>query len=268
VETEARATKRAAGGWNNWERGMKSTERHKLKGNEFADSVARARAVVTEQQQTIRTAVIAIVAILVVVGGLLAWRASRNTRATSALATALAVAEAPVVVPPPPAPGSPAPVQQPGTYRTERARAEAALPLLIEAADKYPNSDAGITARFRAGSTLSELGRYTEAEQRYREVLDKAGKSSIYARTARLGLAESLAAQKKYDEAISTLKDLATDMNSQLPVDGVLMQLGRTAMDGGKTDEATRAFQRVVNEFPQSPYASEAREKIAQLKKV
>jgi outer membrane protein assembly factor BamD (BamD/ComL family) len=45
------------------------------------------------------------------------------------------------------------------------------------------------------------------------------------------------------------------------------MQLGRTAMQGGKTDEATRAFTRVVNEFPQSVYASEAREKISELKK-
>jgi TolA-binding protein len=246
---------------------VKSTERHKLKGNEFADTVSRAREVIGAQQQTVTTALVALVVVLLVVGGFFAWRSTRNNRATTALATALAVAEAPVVAPPPPAPGSPAPVQQPGTYRTERARAEAALPLLIKAADSYPSTDAGITARFRAASTLAELGRYQEAEQRYREVADKAGRSSIYARTARLGLADALAAQKKYDDAIATLKELSVDSNSQLPLDGVLMQLGRTAMDGGKTDEATRAFQRVVSEFPQSLYASEAREKMAQLKK-
>ena len=45
------------------------------------------------------------------------------------------------------------------------------------------------------------------------------------------------------------------------------MQLARTAMQGGKTDEATRAYNRVINEFPQSLYAAEAKQKIAELKK-
>ena len=246
---------------------MKRIERHKLKGNEFADSVARAREILVERQQTVTTTVVAIVAVVLVLGVFMAWRTSRKNHATESLAQALAVAEAPVVTPPPPAPGSPAPVQQQGTYRTERARDEAALPLLLKTADGYPSTDAGITARFRAAATLADLGRYDEAAQRYREVLDKAGTSSIYARTAKLGLANALAAQGKYDEAIAALKELTTDPNSQLPLDGILMQLARTATQGGKTDEATRAYNRVINEFPQSLYVTEAKQKIAEMKK-
>jgi TolA-binding protein len=158
-------------------------------------------------------------------------------------------------------------VQQPGTFRTERERMEAALPRLMEAADKYPNTDAGVTARYRAAAVLAELGRYPEAEQRYQEVVAKAGRSSIYGRTARLGLAEAQMLQGKNDAAITTLKDLSTDSDSQLPLDGVLMQLGRAYQQAGKKDEATRSFTRVVDEFPQSPYAGEAREKIQALKK-
>jgi outer membrane protein assembly factor BamD (BamD/ComL family) len=45
------------------------------------------------------------------------------------------------------------------------------------------------------------------------------------------------------------------------------MQLGRAYLQAGKKDEATRAFTRVVDEFPQSLYAGEAREKISELKK-
>ena len=137
----------------------------------------------------------------------------------------------------------------------------------MKTADAYPSTDAGVTARFRAAATLADLGRYDEAAQRYREVIDKAGRSSIYARTAKLGLADSQAAQGKYDDAIATLKELTTDPNAQLPLDGILMQLGRTATQGGKTDEATRAYTRIVNEFPQSLYVTEARQKIAELKK-
>ena len=246
---------------------MKRIERHKLKGNDFAATVARARTVVAERQREVTTTIAVIVVAAIVIGGLFAWRASRDAKATNLLAAALAVAEAPVVAPPAPAPGSAPPVQQPGTFRTERERLEAALPRLVEAANTYPNTDSGITARYRAAGVLAELGRYAEAEQRYQEVIAKAGRSSIYGRTARLGLAEAQMAQGKNDAAVSTLKELSTDSDSQLPLDGILMQLGRAYLQAGKKDEAARAFTRVVDEFPQSLYASEAKEKISELKK-
>ena len=246
---------------------MKATERHRLKENEFALSVARAREAMAERRREVATTATIAVVVLLAVGGFFAWRSNRTAKATNLLASALAVAEAPVVAPPPPAPGSAPPVQQPGTFRTERERLEAAVPRLQQAADAYPNTDPGITARYRLASALAELGRYAEAEQRYQEVIAKAGRSSIYNRTARLGLGDVQLAQGKYDAAMATFKELSTDTQSQLPLDGVLMQLGRAAMQAGKRDEATRAFTRIVDEFPQSLYAAEAREKIAELKK-
>jgi TolA-binding protein len=246
---------------------MKRIERHKLKENEFAESVAKARAAIAERQRQVTTLVVAIVAAVLLVGGFFAFRTSRNSRATDLLASALAVAEAPVVTPPPPAPGSPPPVQQPGTYRSETDRANAALPKLMEAADRYPSTDAGLTARYRAAGILATLGRYGEAEQRYQEVVAKAGSNSIYGRAARLGLGNAQLAQGKNDAAVDTFRALSTDSDSQLPLDGVLMQLGRACMQAGKRDDATRAFTRVVDEFPQSLYASEAKEKLLTLKK-
>ncbi len=246
---------------------MKSTERHKLKGNDFAESVARARTVMTERSREVTTTVVAIVVAVALIGGFFGWRSSRNAKATNLLASALAIAEAPIVAPPPPAPGSAPPVQQPGTFRTERERLDATLPRLMEAADAYPNTDAGLTARYRAAGLLAELQRYPEAEQRYQEVVAKAGRSSIYGRTSRMGLAEVQMAQGKNDAAVATLKELTTDSNSQLPLDGVLMQLGRAYQQAGKKDDATRAFTRVVDEFPQSLYASEAKDRITELKK-
>ena len=245
---------------------MKSTERHKLKENDFAQTMARTRDVMAQRRREVTTIVVVVVLAVVMIGGYLAWRSSRNAKAQTLLASALAVAEAPVVTPPPPAPGSPPPVQQPGTFRTERERLEAALPRLQQAADGYPDSEAGITARFRLASSLAELGRFAEAEQRYQEVIQKAGGRSIYRHTARLGLGEAQLAQGKTDEAIATFKEMSTDTSSTLPIDGVLMQLGRAAMAGGKTDEATRAFTRVVEEFPQSLYATEAKDKLAEIK--
>ena len=246
---------------------MKSTDRHKLKENDFAQTVARTREMVNERPRETATVVIAVLAVALVLGVFFAWKASRDGKATTLLATALAVAEAPIVTPPPPAPGSAPPVQPPGSFRTERERLEASLPLLQRAADAYPDSDAGITARYRLAVSLAELGRHAEAEQRYQEVVQKSGAKSIYHHTARLGVGEAQLAQGKADAALTTFRELSTDTNSSLPVDGVLMQLGRAALVAGKKDDATRAFTRVVDEFPQSLYASEAKEKLAGIKK-
>jgi TolA-binding protein len=245
---------------------MKSTERHKLKENDFARSMAAARDMLTTRQGDIMRMVVAGAIVLAIVGGYTLWRQSRNAKAGAALASGLALFEAPVMPVSAPKPGSPMPVQQPGTFQTEQAKLEAALPRLMEAAETYPNTDAGIAARYYAASALASLGRFAEAEQRYQEVVDKAG-SRIYGRTARLGLADAQAAQKKFDSAITIYRELTTDPNSQIPVDGVLMALGRTYLQAGRADEAARAFSRIVDEFPQSVYAADARRQREEVRK-
>ena len=245
---------------------MKSIERHRLKEDEFARSVAAARETLAERGNDImRFAIIAVV-LIVAIAGYTMWRTSRNAKADAALASGLAIFEAPVIPPAAPAPGSPIPVQQPGTFQTEQAKLEAALPKLMEAADAFPNAPAGVAARYYAASALAGLGRFAEAEQRYKEVVDKAG-SSIYGRTGRLGLADTQAAQGKFDDAITIYRELSADANAQLPVDGVLMALGRTYAKAGRKDEATRAFSRIVEEFPQSAYVADARRAMEEVKK-
>ena len=245
---------------------MKSTERHKLKENEFARSVAQARDLVETRGGDIGRVVVAVLVIGAVVLGYSWWRQSRNARATASLAQGVAIYEAPVVAPAAPAPGSPMPVQQAGTYQTEQAKLEAALPKLMATADQYPSADAGLTARYYAASALAALGRYAEAEQRFQEVADKAG-SKIYGRTAKLGQADAQVAQGKYEPAIAIYKELATTAKDHIPADGVLMALGRASVKAGKMDEATRAFQRVVDEFPTSVYSADARRELEEVRK-
>ena len=245
---------------------MKSTERHKLKENEFARTVAHAREAMQTRGRDIARIVVVVLAAVALAAGYAWWRQSRNAKANAVLAEALAVEEAPVIAPAAPAPGSPIPVQQPGTFATEEAKLEAALPKLMKAADAYPNTEAGITARYHAASVLATLGRYAEAGQRYQAVIDKAG-NSLYGRTARLGLADVLVSQGKYDSAIKIYQEVSTDAKSTLPIDGVLMQLGRAYMKAGKKNEAAHAFTRVVEEFPQSLYAADARREMEEAKK-
>ena len=245
---------------------MKSTERHKLKENEFARTVAHARETMQERGRDVGMIAVVVVAALALAGGYGWWRQSRTAKSNALLAEALTVEEAPVVAPAAPAPGSPLPVQQAGTFATDQARLEAALPKLMHAADTYPGTVAGIAARYHAASVLAALGRYAEAEQRYKEVVDKAS-SGLYGRTGKMGLADVLVSQGKYDDGIKIYQEVSTDTQSQLPIDGVLMQLGRAYMKAGKKNEAAHAFTRVVEEFPQSLYAADARREMEEAKK-
>lgn len=245
---------------------MKRIERHKLKENEFARTVEQAREVLTDRRRDITAGLVALVVVIAAIGGYITWRSSQQSRANGMLASALAVFEAPVVPPAPPAPGSAPPLPQPGTYQSLDEKLNAALPKFLDTANRYPRSNAGVTSRYYAAGILATVGRFGEAEQQYQQVIDKAG-STIYASTARLGLADVQVAQGKYDSAINIYTELSRDSTSQLPLDGVLVQLGRAYAKAGKNDEAARAFTRVVDEFPQSVYAADARRELEESKK-
>jgi TolA-binding protein len=74
-------------------------------------------------------------------------------------------------------------------------------------------------------------------------------------------------AQGKYDDAIAVYTELTRDSNSPIPLDGVLMQLGRAQARAGNREEAARTFGRIVEEFPLSAYAADARREMEEARK-
>jgi TolA-binding protein len=247
---------------------MKSIERHRIKEDQFVVTLQETFGRIEQNRKQVLTLGGALVIFAIAVGGFLWWRQQTLAKASTLLADAMAVAEAPVTPPPPP-PGSTLDPNTPkppaNSYANERDRAEAALPKFLAAADAYPSTLPGLAARYLAATTLAALGRDAEAEQRYQEVIARAG-SGLYGRVARLGIAEVQARQKKYEPAINTLKELSTTAKDDLPLDGVLMQLGRTYALAGRKAEAVQAYERVTTEFPSSAYAGDARKEIDALK--
>jgi TolA-binding protein len=237
---------------------MKRIERHQLKQDQFVSSLQQTLDRVDENRKQIVTVVVVAAVLAAVAGGYLWWRQQVNAKAGALFAEAQAIAEAPLAAQAGPE-GTPA---QAG-YPNERARLEAALPKFRAAADAYPSTTAGLSARYQAAAALMTLGRPAEAAAQYQQVIDKAG-DSIYGRMARLGLAEVRVRDGKYDEAISIFKELAAT-GKDLPVDGILMQLGRTQLAAGRPADARQTFKRIADEFPTSSYASEARKEIDRL---
>lgn len=240
---------------------MKTSERHHLKENDFALTVASFSESAAAHQKNLLAGAGVVLLVAVLAGGYWFWRKHQDDKASSLLAAARVVATAQVAA----LPTINAPAVGAGTYATEKARDEAAVKKFQEAAAAYPSTQPGITARYQAAGLLAELGKVSDAEQAYNEVIRLDG-NGIHGRMARLGVAALQLRSGKLDPAIQTLQELSQRTDTDLPVDGVLMQLGDAYRRAGRTPEAIRAYTRVVDEFPESAYAADAKTEIDQLK--
>lgn len=245
---------------------MKRTERHKLKENPLATWVAELTETAASHGRQVAYGAVAVVAIVAIGVGYAYWRSRAAGEAAAALAAALAITEAPVVAPP--APGTPeataAPAPQPGTYPTEQAKLEAALPKFQEVVDAFPTSAAATAAVYHAAATLAGLGRLDEAATRYQAVIDR-DRGGIYAQMGELGLANVKVRQGQTEQAIALYETLASAADTRLPIDGVLVQMAGAYRLAGKTADAARVYQRIVDEFPQSVYAADATAALAEI---
>lgn len=243
---------------------MKRSERHHLKENELAAFVDRARGVATDRRgQIVGVLVLALVAVAAVLG-YMTWRNRNESKAATLLTDALTVLEAQVTTPAPAAPGQTAPTPPTGTYQSVQAKLEAALPKLTAVYTQYPSAESAVAARYHAANALAVLGRRADAETQYKEVADEGG---FYGQMARLGLADLFADAGQHDQAIAIYKELSGDPGAAIPVDGVLMQLGRVYAKAGRRSEAQQTYTRIVQDFPDSLYVTDARRQIETLKK-
>jgi len=247
---------------------MKTTERHHLKDNELANALGQAQHWAGGNSRALLTAIVAIVLVGAALLGVIAYRNNTDNTARVMLAEAMVIEEARVMPagPPPGTTNDPNAVggQPPGTYPTEQAKLEATLPKFQAAADAYPSSEAGITARYHLAKNLVTLGRFDEAVKAYDQVL--AGGNALLARSARLGKAEAQLRAGQYDPAIATLKQIVDQKDAALPAEALLMELARAYKLAGKTEDARKTLTQIVEQHADTQYATEARAEIEKLK--
>ena len=239
---------------------MKGSERHRLKENELTQALSGATERFQQNRSTINLVAGVIVAVVLIGGGYWAWKTRSDTRAQTLLGDALVVMQTPIQEP---KPGVTPPA---GSYPTIQARTEAALAKFTEVFNAYPSTTAGIAARYYAAGALATLGRHAEAATRYQEVVDHAGRNSFYGRVGQLGVVEANAQAKRYDQAITAAQVLVNNTGDEtIPRDALLMQLGRVQAAAGKKTEAKQTLDKVIADFPDSPYVEEAKKMLAEL---
>jgi TolA-binding protein len=71
---------------------------------------------------------------------------------------------------------------------------------------------------------------------------------------------------KKYDEAIRAAQALVDNTSDDtIPRDALLIELGRVQVAAGKKAEAKQTLDKVIADFPESPYVEEAKRMLAQV---
>lgn len=249
---------------------MKTKHRRELKENEVAQLIAATREFAQAHSRQITAAVVIVIVAAVAMLGFFAYRSRQQARGQDLLAQAMVVLNTAVV----PVTASSNPGDAPaaasigakGTFSTETQKLNAAVPKLRAAADAYPETQAGIQARYHLAASLAALGQQAEAVKQFDDVIKRAGNDSIYGRMAQMGKADAQLAAGQTDAAIATWKELAAKKDANLPEDAILMQLGRAYQAKGNTAEAKKTFTEIVDSHPDSPYVAEARKELESIK--
>jgi len=136
---------------------------------------------------------------------------------------------------------------------------EEALVLFDEAANKGGRSEIGHAARFFHASSLQQLGRLDEARSELELLVSDADLSGTLRDSSRALLATVCDAAGDLDAAIGVWSELADDEDTLYPSDQALFQLGWTYERNGDGESARLAWQRLVDEYPESPLVADAR---------
>ena len=228
---------------------MARINRRQLKRNELAETFGRTVDYVSHHRRGATEAIAAGVGILLLALGFVVFRGWRERSAGRELSEALAILEAPLA-------SDPAAATASRTYPTAAERDREANRLL-EAAAKKGGTEAGKAARVivaaraekadDAVKTLSQVARDSELE---------------VAAVAEIDAARLLAATGKAAEAIERLKRGIESPQSAAPKDVLLFVLAETYEKSGAAVDARATYQRIVNDYPNSPYRAAAREKV------
>jgi TolA-binding protein len=194
------------------------------------------------------------IAALVVVIAVLGWRfytQTQTARAAAALADATTVYEARIrAANEPAAPGE-------VTYVDQKNKYADAVKKFTDVANRYPHTRPGQVARYYAGLSLAQLDRHDDAEKDFKMV--ESGGDEGLAALARFQLAQLYDQTGKAAQAAQIYQQLADKPNLFVPRAVVLLAL---ADHYSSTDpaQASKLYNQVKSEFPDSPAAQEADE--------
>ncbi len=128
----------------------------------------------------------------------------------------------------------------------------------------YPETPSASLALIQAGAFAFSAGDYTAARDAYLLFREKYPEHTL-ADFAQMGIAASLEAEERWNEAIEAYRRVIAQYPDSARVPEAAFNQGRCWKNAGRLEEARRSFQELFERFPQSPYAFLARDEVAAL---
>jgi len=235
---------------------MSRLTRREMKRDEFLETASRFLTYLNEHTRGLLLGALALAAVVLGVVAVYAFMQGRSTRANALFAEALAVYEAEIVDSGADPQGSPAP-----TFSSEEARDLRAQELFAQVEARYGGTRVGRIAGVYLGKLALEGGDSARAREYWQSFVD-AGDDHMLASEVRLNLLALDRAEGKAEEVATRLREIVAGGGQELPEDVALDQLAITLEESGRDDEAREVYQRIVDDFPASPYAARARERL------
>jgi TolA-binding protein len=198
---------------------------------------------------------------LLIAGGIGYFQTHRAHASRAALSEALAVYETPLASEVGAAGG---PAGQP-SFASAAEKYKKAAAAFDGVERSYPTLTAGLRARYYGALCRIELGDYDTARKTLQTIADRGAAGSLEPALARMALADIDRRNGAYDKAIEAYRAMAGDPASPLPRELALMNLAATFEDAKRTAEASASYRQLVEQFPASVYAAEARRRAAYL---
>jgi tetratricopeptide (TPR) repeat protein len=209
--------------------------RHDLKKDKFAIAAASSASWVSENRSTaIRWSIIAAVALVLVVGGIILYT-TQSDAASTALGAALDVYAKPLAQP-----GAPA---EKGTFSTSSDRSKAANQQFAAVAQKYGWLPEGTKAHYFAGVTYEDLGQNAQAET---ELKSAAGAwNANMANLGKLALAGLYHRTNRDSQAIDLYNAIIAKPSDTVPATAAQLDLADLYVAMGKQDQARAVWAKV-----------------------
>ncbi len=233
--------------------------RKDIKRDEFTAAVGRS---VEYAETHVRTLVYAIGGALLLIALVVAfhyYRTGQQEKANQALAEATKVYQAPITA----TGAKPADPDEP-SFPTDAARRARAKELLTKVHQQYGSTDAGDVAGLYLAQIAADEGRLDEARKLWSDYAN-GHKGTMLGAEAQLNLLALDRRQGKGEEVVRELRAMLEKGESPLPQDLILHELGATLEELHRPQEAIQSYQRILDEFPQSTFRSDAQQKIAAL---
>lgn len=146
------------------------------------------------------------------------------------------------------------------SFPSPEARRERARELFRSVIDDYGASGAAGVAHAYLGEIAASEGDVARARELWREFLDEEPDHALAAEV-RLNLYALMRAEGEGEEVAAELRQMIERERRPLPQDVALYELAVTLEELGREEDAAVYYQRLVDEFGDSPYAAAARER-------